>query len=774
MKSFLTYLTLLAGIILCSCSDLLPDSIDEPGKEGRITFCASNARMITKAGLEYEDFPAGTRYLLYGVSAEAEYDWTNAVLDKAQSYETEDHFINYGPEINFQDNIYDFYGATICSTGSADSDYPNDITPRGSSPVISLNMVDNTLDDLMYSNNLKNCTQTSGMLQMNFIHALSKIQIEVSKQDDKEELKYAKIKKITLKNTRAEGTLDIINGSWTLGGSPVDRMFTQSDVELTTTSTMLKDESGQNAEMLIFPNNEINEPVGVEIVYTLDEAGVNEITASCQILKPDGEEPFLFEQNHRYTLSVIISNDDILVVTILPKVYDWIEEIPYTYLGQPVTFGNLMWMDRNLGAISADYEHDWYNTIGHYFQFGRNIPYILDINKFKEYTGDGYGRFDFDAQLLYVMRYYNKGTGIENEYYYDNDEDYYTRRINLIASKGYWMKHGTAWNNLSEAEKTKLILNAVECIYTYNHLGEKVYGVKYVAPSSTSSTGDDVINTSHELVRNPDRISGYTGLTDAQLTELYKFGFGTKLPGTLTNLQKPTVWTFDNSCGAKYWIPGDSHADPCPKGWRLPTKEDLYVLMPTVQINWATSGSYPQTLTTATEDIRYGTYGGHHVCYILKNKGTTNAYRLRIMSHYTADGLNNKRYFSISRYGATKDDQSLDNYLSGNHEASSKEATMWANPIETICYPACGFIVPDGDGTPETVHPDLRSFGTGTVIRTADSNPDAMAGADGSSAQGFSYVQYLSTTDYELGIQQNSRRSLGDQIRCVRDINAID
>ena len=175
MKSFLTYLTLLAGIILCSCSDLLPDSIDEPGKEGRITFCASNARMITKAGLEYEDFPAGTRYLLYGVSAEAEYDWTNAVLDKAQSYETEDHFINYGPEINFQDNIYDFYGATICSTGSADSDYPNDITPRGSSPVISLNMVDNTLDDLMYSNNLKNCTQTSGMLQMNFIHALSKI-----------------------------------------------------------------------------------------------------------------------------------------------------------------------------------------------------------------------------------------------------------------------------------------------------------------------------------------------------------------------------------------------------------------------------------------------------------------------------------------------------------------------------------------------------------------------------------------------------------------------
>ena len=38
----------------------------------------------------------------------------------------------------------------------------------------------------------------------------------------------------------------------------------------------------------------------------------------------------------------------------------------------------------------------------------------------------------------------------------------------------------------------------------------------------------------------------------------------------------------------------------------------------------------------------------------------------------------------------------------------------------------------------------------------------------------YNYVQYLSTTDYQLGIQKLSRRSLGDQIRCVRDINAVD
>ena len=96
---------------------------------------------------------------------------------------------------------------------------------------------------------------------------------------------------------------------------------------------------------------------------------------------------------------------------------------------------------------------------------------------------------------------------------------------------------------------------------------------------------------------------------------------------------------------------------------------------------------------------------------------------------------------------------------------------MWANPIEIIKYPACGFIVPDTDGTATTVHPDLRSFGFGTVIRSSDSNPTGLVG---SSMNGFNYVQYMSTTDYQLGIQTDSRRSLGDQIRCVRDINAKD
>ena len=776
MKFRLTYLCLIAGLIFSSCSDVMP--IEEPAtKEGCIVLSASNSRMLTKSGLEYESFDVGTKYLLYGVDAAAsavEYDWANAILNKAECYETEDHYIHYGPDIHFRENIYDFYGATLCST---DEDYPDDISPIGQSPVISLNLQDGKLDDLMYSNTLKGCTRASGLLQMNFTHALSKIQVEVAKQNESQELQYAKIKEIRLINTHASGELDIVSGRWSLDSESASRTFISTPITLTTSASMVKDANGEDAHMLIFPNED-NRVIGVEIVYSFDENGSEDITASCNIYNPGSTDgsPFLFKQNYRYTLSVTISNEGVQVVTVLPQVYDWIDIPMDSYLGQPVTFGNLMWMDRNLGALSADYENDWYSTIGHYFQFGRNIPYILDVEKFKKYTGDGAGnKVNFANTTVYVMKYRNKETGAENTWYYHStDRTYYTQKINEMARNGHG---GAAWDILNENEKSQLILNAVECIYTYDHLGQKVYGVKYVAPDNPDGTGDDVKNSGPELVRNPDRISAYSGLNDAQISELYKFGFGTKLPGTETNLEKPTVWTFNNSCGRYYWQPGAPEYDPCPKGWRLPSKEDLLTLMPTAEINWdnvdyTTPVNYPTTLVTATEDIRYGrTSDGNHVCYILKNKGTSNAYRLRIMSHYTNDGLKNKRYFSIARYGATSTDTDLSAYLDGKITATSKETTMWANPIEIIKYPACGFIVPDSDGTAETVHPDLRSFGFGTVIRTSDSNPTGLAESSGN---GFNYVQYLSTTDYQLSIQPNSRRSLGDQIRCVRDINAVD
>lgn len=40
-----------------------------------------------------------------------------------------------------------------------------------------------------------------------------------------------------------------------------------------------------------------------------------------------------------------------------------------------ITFNGLHWMDRNLGAITADFENDWDNAIGHFYQWGRNTAF---------------------------------------------------------------------------------------------------------------------------------------------------------------------------------------------------------------------------------------------------------------------------------------------------------------------------------------------------------------------------------------------------------------
>ena len=161
MKLRISYILLLTGLILGSCSDVMHiDDHQEP--EDCIRLSASNSVMITRSGLEYEAFEVGTKYHLYGVETGKDWSAGNTVLNRAQAYETDKHLIYYGDDLHFRDKTYDFYGTTICSTGD---EYPADNTAAGNSPVISLSLKDNVLDDLMYSNTLKGCTRASGLLQ---------------------------------------------------------------------------------------------------------------------------------------------------------------------------------------------------------------------------------------------------------------------------------------------------------------------------------------------------------------------------------------------------------------------------------------------------------------------------------------------------------------------------------------------------------------------------------------------------------------------------------
>ncbi len=73
-----------------------------------------------------------------------------------------------------------------------------------------------------------------------------------------------------------------------------------------------------------------------------------------------------------------------MVVTVIPRVYDWIDDnsdYEDTQIGSSVTFGSVTWMDRNLGATNADATksiQSWEASRGFYYQFGRSIPYYLN------------------------------------------------------------------------------------------------------------------------------------------------------------------------------------------------------------------------------------------------------------------------------------------------------------------------------------------------------------------------------------------------------------
>ena len=712
MKALGNILLLTALVVAGSCS--MKESVMPPAYVNEIEFSASRMRIITKAGDQAEPFEEGTSFRLFAVEAsEGSHDWMNTLLYDREGVEISGT-VAYGDKVSYGVaplNVIDFFGVTYGDGSSVD--VSGNI---GEEPVVQVAAgQDGTLPDLMYSDNLKAKTSSSGLLRMEFRHAMSKINFEILKQDesgdDDQKLTDARLKKVVLIGTSVSGTFNIDTGLWE-DTSVQDRTVYEGSlpigVEAQTFSTLLAMPSVGQVSLRVYLD-------GVE--------GGQEYVD--HILKVADDKLLSLEQNHEYTFSIAVLKNDVRIVTVTPRVYEWIDvELGEgeAYFGQPVYFGGLMWMDRNLGAKSADCENDWYDTIGHYYQFGRNVPFVLDIQKWLAYTEDNGVK---DLKEARIIR--------EN-----------LDRITRLHPQ---------WNSYSEDKRRYISKRMVECVYSLDHKGDTVDGYKQM------SKNDDI------LIRKPgDVILNADGEVDDEATSVgYRYG---------GNIQ---VWTLKDDNSAYYWKNVDDQ--PCPKGWRVPTRDDLYSFMPRgQQVNW-NSSRYPVSLSNAASVYNTGRYGyvdsesgRYNVCYMIKNPGTDNAYRIMIKSAFAknvgGEGYSkNKRYISITRFPATKDDK-IEDFTSKTHAEAllpnSKENTLWNNPTETTDFPGCGYFVPDGN------YPDLRSFGWGTIMRTSDPT-----GFDGGNVNNNSnWVQYLSVTDYQLSIQNGSRRVLGDQIRCVRDVNA--
>ena len=648
-----------------------------PSAGQQAVLVAQKSHIITRAGDEVAPFESGTKYLLYAVNQE------NVEVLNGVGTERDNHTIDYGTVISYGSSPISFYGATYGSTTKVPA-FPSD----GGTTITETVKDDGTLPDLMFSNNLIDQTVSNGYrLEMDFKHAMSKLKFRIVKQDETEDaeaekkLENATLTKIQVKGTHGTGSLDIVNGKWTYAEDeePLPDRTSYANatgMEVTTTSQKVP------GELLVFPNAE-DELVTISVTLTGigDNGGEKTVEYPLKKINEQGAETgnFQFEMNHEYTLLITVLKDEVRTIAIAPQVYDWIDENRKdNYLGQPVTFANLMWMDRNLGAKSADCENDWEACRGYYYQYARNIPYILDKEK------------------------------------YD------------LAIKGS---------------------SKYEFLYTYNQYGEKVYGGLQAGSTKTLDDGSTIaVRTRQNIAVNP----GDEGIYEF----IYDNGSGVWMYGeTGTNEDQ-----FIND----YWTQSlENH--PCPKGWRLPTKEDFATFLPdyTFSTNpWYKGFNHPAPysgeILKYQEEVIYGTVNGERAFYLIKRQGRDDCYRIRILLKSSIkDGIRDdtKQYYEFAYFSGDKTMS-----FEGINESNQEELNTrfdWQTPSSIMEIPAVGFIHPhsafklDGDGI-------------NAILRTSEYNE---------TRGGYNWVFYL-RNDYRFGLIDDSRKALGDQIRCVRDVTA--
>lgn len=367
---------------------------------------------------------------------------------------------------------------------------------------------------------------------------------------------------------------------------------------------------------------------------------------------------------------ITVLKDEVRTIAIAPQVYDWIDENrDDNYLGQPVTFANLMWMDRNLGATSADCENDWENCRGYYYQYARNIPYILDKEK-----------YDAASNKIPVYPF----------------------------------------------------------LYTYDQYGEKVYG--------GVAAGDNIDNIPvryPNIAINPGDKGLYLFIWDPANNGIW-----------LYNENNNSEHSFID----EYWT-SDNNNHPCPKGWRLPTRADFASFLPERRFpigTWYNGYQYSFNYTANTlnyyEDEVHGTINEERAIYIIKRKGRPDCYRIRIL--LKESNTPGKSYYEFAYFpgdatmkfdGLTTEAAFVESMNNGLFD--------WNSPSAIMQIPACGFIHTIGGNK-------LDGDGVSTVLRSSDWV-----------RAGYNWVCYL-RSDQSFGLFDGSRKALGDQIRCVRDVTA--
>lgn len=281
-----------------------------------------------------------------------------------------------------------------------------------------------------------------------FKHCFSKLRFKAFQQkDDAGDPCFENIvvTKVALTNTFTKGAAYLQSGKVEIDPEQIaltqDNALRRRELKLTSMEPVATKEV-VIGEMIVFPsdgndlkNSELAEgyDVGLEITVTGSETDIKNFlrnnTAdgstdgatqgadgrwSCTIRKDriiDYTDPTVkdkslrFRQNTIYTLVLWFVKDAVRIITVVPQVEPWVDgEVsadgdPWEEqaLGQPQMFDNVVWSDRNIGAVNVKPTDGmtFEQSVGYFYQAGRNIPYYpFHKNNYPDFDKDGIPDFN--------------------------------------------------------------------------------------------------------------------------------------------------------------------------------------------------------------------------------------------------------------------------------------------------------------------------------------------------------------------------------------------